>query len=303
MRLRGPLGALAALALAAVVGVFVLVYQQRRERRHRVVALLTEVEKALEASPVDRGELSRILGRLRKQLDDAPADVRLRRARARVLAALGRERQALEELRGLLDGPGVNVDDLLLAARLHERRFAHGGELDQALAAMGLAERHYAETGAPGSLFLAWQCAVRSGQIRDSDRLAARLLEEAKESRFARLVAALRAFDPAKPETTAELQRLAREFESPPVELELALAMAEIQTDEGLERGLQRIEDVLARVPTYVEARNAAAVAYHRVGDRRRRDEQLRWLLANAPADDARRPRWRKLLEREPQKR
>lgn len=303
MRLRGPLGALVAVGLAAAVGAVLLVQQHRREREARVLALLAEADRVLEVATPDRSELSRVLAKLRKQGDVATADARLLRARARILAALGRERQALEELSGFLDRPDAVPEDLLLAARLHERRFAHTGELDEALAAMEFAERHFAATGSPASLFLAWQCAVRSGQIRDADRLAVQLFEETKGSRFARLVAALRAFDPAKPGTLAELARLAGEFDSPPAELELALGMAEIQTEEGLDRGLRRIEDVLARVPAYLEARNAAAVAYHRAGDRKRRDEQLRWLLANAPSDDARRPRWRLLLESEPEKR
>ena len=99
--------------------------------------------------------------------------------------------------------------------------------------------------------------------------------------------------------TLEDLAAVADDWETPPVELEVLIAMGEMLADDGqrIEDALTRLKNVLARWPSYVEARHAAAVAYVGLG-RRNGDEcqaQLRWLLENAPPSDSRRAIWQRL--------
>jgi Tfp pilus assembly protein PilF len=138
---------------------------------------------------------------------------------------------------------------------------------------------------------------MRAGQQPDADRIAARLQSEHPQDWATRVVVALGTLDPAKEETARELEQLARENPVVPEELDLALALVELQR-HNLDGGGTLLDAVLESFPVSVEARVLRAGVRHERGDLAGRDADLRRALELAAPDDERRSRWQAMLQR-----
>jgi len=95
------------------------------------------------------------------------------------------------------------------------------------------------------------------------------------------------------------LQELEDEYEEPPPEIRVVLVEALVgrpgASEEDLREGLERLESALQGFPSYVEARNIAAVIHYALGETALCEGQLRWLLRNAAPGDLRRQNWQSL--------
>jgi hypothetical protein len=289
-------GLIVVIAIAAAVGGGYYVYE-RTQRAAEIEALLAAVETELGRKDLDRSELTRLARRVTAHPASTVAPP-LIRARARLQLRLDQLQDAWETQSLLaLDPERAEPADLLLGARILERLHATRGAAGNAAQAMGLAQRHYDRTGEPGSLLLAWQCATRAQQQPDAERIAARLASEHPRSWEARVVAALGAFDPAANDARSVLETLAREAPTVPEELDLALALVELQRG-NLAGGASLLDGVLERFPVSVEARVLRAGVRHERGDLAGRDADLRRALELAAPDDERRARWQAMLQR-----
>jgi hypothetical protein len=297
-RLGLLLGAVAVLGAGAAIGVALWSRAERQRVETEIAALVGEANAELGREELVRSAAAALSGRIANHA--AARDPRLISARARLELALDRVQNAWE-LHAELATRDPTPEDLLLSALILKRRGGLRGELGDAETAMRSAAAHTDRTGDPGSLFLAWQCAVRAGLPDQVSRFATQLTTEHSDTIGARLVQALLKDQPS----ADELRALEIEFASAPVqhlapavpeELELALAVLALESGAGAKEALPRLDRILARDPSWVEARHAAALAYHQLGDRAARDSHLQWLLANARPDDQRQDGWHSLL-------
>jgi hypothetical protein len=295
-RRQGFLALAGVLALAVTFGVWRML-EAARTREQAVQSALAACAGEIGRRPRDRDALQNELRRV-EELSRAGSDARLVVARARLEHALGRA-QAWDTIAGLALSPAAGADELLAAAEIVAARFYVSGKDEDSGRALELVERCLAAGGDSRAALLGWQLASKAGRSADAARFAGVLEQQFGGSPAARLVLALQRFDPVQPESTRALEALEAEFDDPPAELQLALAMHALQSAEPgtLDDGLRRLESVLTTHAAWIELRNAAAVAFHKRGRQPERDHHLRWLLQNAPADDPRRSTWSQLLD------
>lgn len=290
---RAVLGGVAGVLLvgAAAAGVWWQGARAAAKVRQRVVSA---VEAELQRDPIDRGSLVQAERELAAVAAKDPAP-ELSRARARAALALRMPDDALGALDEITFRGQASTPDLELRAQALALRHAVGGRVDDAHDAAARAIEHFEATQSASSAFLAWQCASRIGDDDTSQTIAARLAATAPEAWQNKVVQALLAFDPDKPETGAALRRLQLEVASVP-ELDIAVAALDLtDADEAVRaRGVATVKRVLAEVPASKPARLVAVVAADRQGDVVGRKAHLQWLVANFPRDD-RVETWRKM--------
>jgi hypothetical protein len=146
--------------------------------------------------------------------------------------------------------------------------------------------------------YLAFDVAHRlglGGDAADFDSLAQRRGTD-QYSVLGRLVVS------GKPRTQAgtldSLLELAEEWSDPPDELEMLVAMGMIAKEDGrsLADASARLQRILERFPSFVEARHAQAIAHVGLQEHGKAVEQLQWLLRNSAEADSRRATWSGLL-------
>lgn len=145
---------------------------------------------------------------------------------------------------------------------------------------------------------LAWQASVRVEDGAVAEAMAERLRQAHADTWEARVVTALQSFDPTKADAAdaRQLQELMLEGRAIP-ELLVAIAAVELASDDPAVQvtGMGRVQQALAEVPSWKEARIVAVFGSTRMGDVATRDAHLRWLLDNHRGD-ARAPSWRQML-------
>ncbi|HLU38513.1 MAG TPA: hypothetical protein VK081_03955 [Planctomycetota bacterium] len=275
-----------------------LYWQQARAAAREREQLVSAAEVELGRDPQDRGALVRADRDLATRIEVDPHPDMLH-ARARIALALRTPDQALQLLdEAAFRGAAASV----LAgtrARAHAMRHAIGGRIDDARQAIRAALDHFEATNEPASALLAWQCATRIGDSEEEAEIAERLAAAHPDSFESRVVQALRAFDPERPETGAALRDLRVEGPSIP-EIEVAIAALDVLSDDedAQARGFVAIRAVLAEVPASKPARLVAVMAHDRAGDVAGRNVHLRWLADSFPQDE-RAGQWRDLARQQ----
>ncbi|MEM7198680.1 MAG: hypothetical protein AAF628_00325 [Planctomycetota bacterium] len=270
-------------------------FTEARAAEAEVAALLRTAEIELGRPEQDRGGVTTILRQISEH-ERSAEEPRLVRAAARLQLALGRVQQAWDTESALALEVEPQPEDLALGAQILLQLHAVRGDDADVGRALAYAERHFDASGSFESLFLAWQAAHRAARHKDRQRFAEMTQESFAAEPRARMIEALE----ANTSDLAKLRALELDIEAPvPVELEFAIAKSLLTGDERSQwdEAVGRLQDVLNRYPSWVDGRSAAALAYHRTGDRSRRDAHLDWLLANARDDDRRRDTWRALLQ------
>lgn len=298
-RLR-PLLAIAALVLA---GVGFFVYRAVAEQNRETAAkeqLFADIDRVIAQGPQGNAELSALVSRLHK-LDASDPGVAL--ALAKVELSRQRYDNALRLLEPLVLGGSLELRRTAAKAALAAQA-AGGGEttarqsmLRQVVA---FAESAASTGGDADDVFLGWLAALRLGDDAMRTQFATRLQQEAG-TLAARTVALLaNAGDLAQP--IEPVASAIAEWPIAPVELRLLRVALRLQAGE-VDGGCAEVDELLVQAPNLLDVRNVAATAHHMAGlvqpegaDRDRhlrvRDEQIRWLDANADASDSRRPQW-----------
>ncbi len=262
------------------------------KRNAAIEALVEETATELGRRPVDRDRASDLLRRLATH-SSANVDARIATARGRLLLELDRNQDAWTVLSPFALEFDSGPEPLRLAARASFAMYCRSRDFDVLARAMDLALRDYRQSGDRGSLFLAWRCANIGGHVEDRDECARLLAAQHADSDEAAVVAAVG----AETVDRGTLVRLGEKFYPPLPEIEVPLVALQLAADEDVEGCLRRLEDVLARCGASVDARNFAAIAAHKLGDAKRRNAYLDWLLANADVTDQRRDTWQLLRE------
>ena len=205
------------------------------------------------------------------------------RGRAWLEFLLGRSQRSLQVLEPVLDMDATPEDDAL-AARVLKVRHAETGDGAYAHRASHYAKAHFDAIGDVESLFLAWQMQVRREDDERRKELGAALQAAAPESPQARLAKALVAY-PLREDKAARagLVALAEEFPVLPEELDIALAVFEIEENATIGDGMERIERVLKTFPSSIVARTWGATGAMRQKNFDRAESWLGWLLDNHP--------------------
>lgn len=295
------LGALVALGIGAYV---FQIARQRAAVDAQMAQLLSDIDTAAAARPVDTAELSRLL----KKVESADAtDPRVPLCMGKIELARGRWERAANALEPRI---GIGSEDLA-ALRAGTEAYlmwaARGGKDANdrgviARRALQLAESAFQLGGTCEDAFAAWQCGVRLPDDSVKKRYLDVLQERFADTLQARTVATLAKTELNQP--LRPLQDLLREWNAPPVELSLGLAVLELQNNE-IEAAHKRLDDLLNAAPNLIEVRNWAATVYHilalssegpaKDSYRNKRDAQFAWLEQNAAADDSRRAKWQEL--------
>lgn len=297
---------LGSLVVLGVGAYFVQVSRQRAAIDAQMTQLVSDIDAASAARPVDTAEISRLL----RKVEAADAtDPRVPLCLGKIELARGRWERAANALEPRI---GIGSDDLPAIRSGTEAYLmwaARGGKDANdrgviARRALQLAESAFQLGGTCEDAFAAWQCGVRLPDDSVKKRYLDILQERFADTLQARTVATLAKSELSQP--LRPLQDLLREWTAPPVELSLGLAVLELQNNE-IESGYKRLEDLLNVAPNLIEVRNWAATAYHILalssqGDARdrfltKRDAQFAWLEQNAAAEDTRRAKWQELRQ------
>ena len=281
-----------ALLSGGAVTVFVVRAQATEQA---IAALLESASIELQREAPDRTAISPLLRRIAAH--EASDDPRLLQVRAELQFAIGHLQDAWVALEPLALGSAPTPQALLLAARVHVRLHALRGDLPDVDRAMSFAAQHYDASRDVASLFLAWQCARRGDRAARCAEYAELLQQNHADSVLARVADALE--DPST--TLAVFRAFERELDVVPVEVEAVIAAHLLADEKGgvnqVDEAIGRIKAVLQAFPSSVDARNLAALGYHRGQDRGQRDAHLDWLLENAPPNDRRRATWTALRQ------
>lgn len=227
-------------------------------------------------------------------------DPRLIRGRAELMLLLGKPtQQAWDVLEVLVTGLDAMPEDLLLGARILERRHAETGQASQAFLAAQLAEQHFQRTGEAESLLMAWLLSFRAEDQDGAARFASTLASEFADSVSTRLVAALAGFygsylgnarrvDEVAVQTLAALDR---EVETSPPELTIALAAKDIWGSiEQVHSALDRLDALVKSYGSSILARELLALGYAKLRTVDGFEQSLfhlGWLLKNHPDNQA----------------
>ncbi len=298
--------------LLAIVVALVGVYGYRAWSEHAVSAaereqLFQRVEAVFAKGDAQAPEISSLVAGLHK-LDNGSPQVAMALGQIELLR--GRYEIAAKYLEPLVV-VGGSPAELRLAARTWLGWQLVGGRdhnerqslLRQALR---YAEGAIAAEGEVGDVFLAWQAAVRLGEMAMAQQQAEMLRQRFAGSREERTVARIdSSADLGQP--LGPVEALLAEWAEPPIELRLMHAVLLLQNG-AVDRATKLIDALLAEAPNLVEVRNFAATAHHMAGllvsagpERDRhlslRDAQIHWLDANADPGDPRRSQWLAMLQ------
>ncbi len=285
----------AGLAVMVVGGSIAGVWWQRERAAAQIRdRLISAASVELQRDPLDRGGLVQA-DRDLANLASTDPDPGLRRSRARIALLLRMPEDALRLLDEVMFRGQASTADLDLRARALADRHALGGRADDAHQAIARAIEHFDATQSVESVFLAWQCATRLGDVEASEKIAGRLAVASPDCWQTKVVAALMAFDPEKPATGAGLRQLQLDVQLVP-ELDTAIAMLDVvDPDPAMRsRGVETIRRVLTDVPASKPARLVAVLAHDRIGDVAGRRAHLMWLVTNFPRDE-RADTWRRM--------
>ena len=225
-------------------------------------AILTQTAEQQAADDVDKDACRDLL----KAIGKHPAkgtNSELNRCEAWLQLALGRSRRALEALEGNLTASDAAPEDQLLAAEILALRFSETGDTELGHRGATFAEDHYGSTGAKESLFRAWQLRLR---MDDADRHKAHakdLQASFAGTPEARLSKVLANYPRLKEEASGareELTNLEKEFAEIPLELDLALALFEIESQDTVGSAVARIDRVLLAFPSSLPGKTFKAI-------------------------------------------
>jgi hypothetical protein len=170
-------------------------------------------------------------------------------------------------------------------------------ELDRALLEAA-ADRPEGRTAKSIHHFLATHLADRRGLTGDLEQFAVLAADErAPEDERALSRFAVESVDDARGVDESALEALRRQWTDPPPELLVLIAIGRISSgaEADLHYAMDILRVVLDQVPSSIEARHAAAIAHHGLGETAERNAQLRWLLSNSSTQDSRRRVWMEL--------
>ncbi|MHC4813180.1 MAG: hypothetical protein ACYTGW_08170 [Planctomycetota bacterium] len=298
---RGPLLAVIGIGVVAVgaAGTWFYSWSKDAAEEERLAKLQQEVVAETGRSPVDVKACQALLLKLTR--DPRGADEpRLIRGRVQLMMLLGKPAaQAWDVVEVLVDRTDAGPEDLLLGARILERRHWETGKTSEAFRAARLAEQHFERTGEVVSLPMAWWLSFRAGDEEGTARIATRLANDFADTASARLVAALDAFyDEYLSErkldkvALAKLAALDRELEATPAELTIALAAVDIQgaAREEIQQGVDSLETLLRTFHSSLLGRELIAIGLFRlqtVADCEQSLFHFDWLLRNHPENRA----------------
>lgn len=312
---RSPLGdrrvfLLLALVLAVAGPYAFLSWQEGASRVARRSQLLSEVQAELAAESPDMDRLGDLMAGL-MMLDDAETAADLLSARAEIQLLRGRAERAYRLFGQVADSPGASPAEQRLGARIQlARQDSFAGD---AAAAQGMLEqvitfssRAYEEGGgAAADAFRAWQACKRLWSHERAAGFAGKLAASHPESKEHRLVALTTSFDPVRDQVA--VKDLAIDFgDRAPAEL-AALEIATTLQSGAVPAALKLAERGLNRFAGVGGVRFSLAIVLHactlgkdpgsfdRASFASRRDEQLDWLQARAPAGEALRAQWQQM--------
>lgn len=308
---------LAAIGVVAVAGggaaLWFVSWSNRTAEEKHLAALCSEVAGEIRRTPVDL-EACRALWEKLGREPGRNHDPRLVRGRVELMLLLGKPtQQAWDVLEPVVTRQDAGPEDLLLGARVLERRHAETGDVSLAFRGSLLVKQHFDATGNVESLLMAWLLAFRAGDKQTTSRLASLMAAEFADSVPARLVAGLTAFFDSylgRPrgvdkEALTTLAALDRDVEAAPPELTIALAVGNIDgTLEQVQAALDRLEDLTKSYRSSILARELLALGYVKLRTVQGCEQSLfhlDWLLKNHP-DEPAADLWRNLrpaVERE----
>lgn len=293
---RLAIGAVVLVVLAAGAAVFALL-RQRAATERAIQELAAETAAATHVAEPQREVLVGLLRRI-EQRPEMSTDVRLVHSRVRLLLDLQRPQAAWDAVAPLAMAPGAAARDLELGAEALALSYAIRGNADDALRAVDLARRSHQATGHLPPLFLAWQAATWVGVGDTAAALASELRERHAGTSEARLAELYASLDFEQPRAAAAAIEELQEALPRSAEASFLLALVRLHSDVGRERerGIDDLQQVLAQVPAYRDARILAVAAHEMQGRQAQRDAHLQWLLTNAP-DDPRRAVWQQRLQ------
>ncbi|MCK5942300.1 MAG: hypothetical protein KAI24_10055, partial [Planctomycetes bacterium] len=203
--------------------------------------------------------------------------------------------------------PSASPADQRLGARiLLAKQTGFGGDAAEQRAMLqqvvAFSERAYADGGDVKDVFRAWQAAKRMWDHPRAEQFAQQLAQQHGDSMQHRLVALSASFDPAR--DAVALADLVIDFgDDAPAEL-AALQTAAVLQSGKVPEALAKAEKDLLRYAGVGGVRYVLAIVLHacvlgsaegsldRATFAKKRDLQLDWLAARAPADEPLRQRW-----------
>lgn len=268
-------------------------------------SLLAEATAVLAADAPDANELSRLMAAIDK-LPDADSAADLLAAAARIELVRGRPERADARFGAVAASPTASPADQRLGAMILLRRAeresaeaaVHSGWLRQVAA---YAQRAYDDSADAADLLMVWLARKRLGEHTAAAAVATTLQAAHADSAAAQLVALATAFRPE--DGVRPIDHVARQFPVPPPEIEAMRVVVALQ-QRDLAGALGRAETMLLQAPGVFAVRQSAALVFHaavtanaegtaeRAGFVERRDAQLDWLVARAPADEPLRRVW-----------
>lgn len=300
---------LAVLASVIVLVIGFYVFQGWREGADRAARrgkLLGAVAAALRAEKPDLDRLGDLMAGL-TMLEDADSAAEVLTPRAQIELLRGRPDRAYRLFGQIADAPGATAAQQRLGARIQlARQDSFGGDAATAKAMLEqvatFSQNAYADSGEAADLFRAWQASKRLWDHERAKGFAAQLSSGHADSKESRLVAVFDSFGNRTSEVAVE--DLLIDFgDGVPAELaalRTALilragqpldALAAAEKDLLRYAGVGYVRFILAAVLT-------ACVQYSREGSiergdyLQRRNDQLDWLEARAPAGEALRAQW-----------
>jgi len=312
---RSPLGdrrvfLLLALVLAVAGFYGFLWWQEDASRAARREQLVADVQAELQRESPDMDRLGDLMAGL-MMLDDAETASDLLAARAEIQLLRGRAERAYRIYGSVADSPSATPAEQRLGARIQlARQDGYAGDAASAQAMLeqvvAFSRRAYDEGGgAAADAFRAWQACKRLWSHERAAAFAAELAATHPDSKEHRLVALTSSFDAVRDRVA--VKDLALDFEGRAVAELAALEIATTLQSGAVPAALQLAERNLNRFAGVAGVRFALAIVLHacvlgkdagsfdRASFAERRDEQLKWLEARAPADEALRAQWQQM--------
>jgi hypothetical protein len=271
--------------------------------------LLLDTEAELQKEKPDKDVLGDLMARLTR-LPDAATAPELLAAQAEIELLRGRPDRADRMFGAIAASPGATPRDQQLGARIlieKQRGFAGDAATSQGMLQriVTFSENAYADSGKAGDLFRAWQACKRLWDHARAKGFAEQLASNHADSKEQRLVALSSGFAPARDGVAVD--DLAIDFgDDQPAEL-AAMQTAVLLQSGKLPEALASAERDLNRFAGVGGVRYVLAIVLHAcaVGSKpgsldratfvKRRDEQLDWLEARAPAGEALRTKWQQM--------
>lgn len=293
-----------------VVGFYGLQWWQRGARRaEQRRELLADARAVLSEERPDKDRLGELMTGL-TMLEDAANSSELLAMQAEIELLRGRPDRAYRLFGAIAERPGAVAADQRLGARIQlARQDGFGGDASASTAMLqqiaSFSEAAYADGGAVGDAFRAWQACKRLWSHERAAAFAADLARDHGDSREHRLVALCKAFDPSRDAVAVE--DLVIDFGADaPAELAALVTFVALQRGKVPE-ALARAEKDLNRFAGVGGVRYVLAIVLHacalgspggsldRASFVQRRDQQLDWLEERAPATESLRRQWQQM--------